>query len=712
MPFLQRCRWLVSGAWNTPLLLFVSITLIYSAGSRLDDIGDSFPARYLPLSILREFNLDLDEFAFLHREWVDYYLQYRNGHFLSTFPIGAALLATPIYLVPVLWGISPQSPWMPFLEKSAARIIAALSVLLLYLALRRLTPARNALLIALVYAFGTSTFSVSSQALWQHGPAQLLLTLTIYLLVRGLNEPKFVAPAGVTVMGMVLCRPTNILVALPLFLYVLHRRRREFIGFVAFSLPPLLFILDYNHHYFGSFFETGYGRALSNPSSFWWENSLLDGLWWILISPHRGLLIYSPIFLCSFVGMIIFWKRGKEPLFKYLSFIPLPIILLFAKLNWSGGWSYGPRYLSDVTPLLALSLFPVYRIADRHKSLQWLLGVLAILSVGMHTIGALGYDISWDAALVEDSYRDRYWSWTDTPFQQYARQAFRDLVQKYLWAKQVILRLPDSLGTPNDLSVALEVQSLPDGSRTFNPFVLSVKASNTGRAVWLARARDTRGGVQVMWRWLQDGREVSNTVDSVPLVHDVFPGEAFTAAVRIWPPLRPGEYSLEVRMISYGVSSFGDSVRQSMSIASSLTDGVPCAIDALLGLLENSLDQSLTVGLATDKTLYRVGEVSTLFWSVHANLARALASYFVLQRPDGRLSFAFTSGVSFDHCSPWMRWGTGFSVWKGMRLEEYPIIALHLQDLAPGPYTWYFIVTEPNSYRVVAKAKTTFLLMP
>jgi hypothetical protein len=712
MPSLRRCRWLVSGTWNTPLLLFVSIVLIYSTGGRLDDVGDSLPARYLPLSILREFDLDLDEFSFLHRDRVDYYLQYRNGHFLSTFPVGAALLATPIYLLPALWGISPQSPWMPFLEKSAAGIIAALSVLCLYLALRRLTLARHALLIALVYALGTSTFSVSSQALWQHGPAQLLLTLTIYFLVRGLNEPKFVAPAGFTLMGMVLCRPTNVLVALPMLLYVLYRHRRELIGFIAFSLPPLLFMLDYNRYYFGSLFETGYGKSLSTPSSFWWENSLLDGLWWILISPHRGLLIYSPIFLFSFVGMVMFWKRGREPLFKYLSLIPLSVILLFAKLNWSGGWSYGPRYLSDVTPILSLSLFPVYHLAERRTYLKWILGVFAILSIGMHTIGALGYDTSWDAALVEDSYRDRYWSWTDTPFQHYAGQAFRGLLQKYLRLKQAILRLPDSLGAPHGLSAALEVEGLPDGSVTFSPFVLSVKAINTGRAVWLARARDDRGSVQVMWRWLKDGREVANAVDSAPLAHDIFPGEAYTAAVRIWPPLHPGEYSLEVRMMSYGVTLFGDGLSQSLRIVSRLTDGGHCAFDALLERLLSPLEQALTVRVATDKTLYRVGEVSTLLWSVHTDLARALASYFVLQRPDGALSFAFASGVSVDHCSPWMRWGTGFSVWKGMRLEDYPIIALRMQDMPPGPYTWYFFVTEPNSYRVVARAKTTFLLMP
>ena len=328
MLFVHRCRWLMSGAWSTPVLLFISVMLIYSTGGRLDDIGDSFPARYLPLSILREFDLDLDEFSFLHREVVHYYLQYRNGHFLSTFPIGAALLATPIYLLPVLWGITPQSPWMPFLEKSAARIIAALSVLFLYLALRRLTLARHALLIALVYALGTSTFSVSSQALWQHGPAQLFLTLTIYFLVRGLNERGYVAPAGFTSMAMVFCRPTNVLVALPILLYVLHRRRKELIGFVICALPPLLFLLAYNQYYFGSFFDTGYGSSLSNPSSFWWENSLVDGLLWMLISPHRGLLIYSPIFFFSFVGIFIIWKRNLESPVKIPE--PYPISAYFA----------------------------------------------------------------------------------------------------------------------------------------------------------------------------------------------------------------------------------------------------------------------------------------------------------------------------------------------------------------------------------------------
>jgi hypothetical protein len=67
------------------------------------------------------------------------------------------------------------------LEKLAATLITALSVLLLFFAIRRMAQDRIAWFIALIYAFGTSGFNISSQALWQHGPSQLFLTLERFL---------------------------------------------------------------------------------------------------------------------------------------------------------------------------------------------------------------------------------------------------------------------------------------------------------------------------------------------------------------------------------------------------------------------------------------------------------------------------------------------------------------------------------------------------
>ncbi len=61
------------------------------------------------------------------------------------------------------------------MEKLTASFLAALSVSLLYLLLRRRTAPPIALLLAVAYAFGTTTWVISSQALWQHGMAQVLV---------------------------------------------------------------------------------------------------------------------------------------------------------------------------------------------------------------------------------------------------------------------------------------------------------------------------------------------------------------------------------------------------------------------------------------------------------------------------------------------------------------------------------------------------------
>jgi hypothetical protein len=124
---------------------FLLTFLVYIAPSNPLVWGDTVASRYLPISIIREFNFDLNEFNFPYDKDIPYFLQYRNGRLLSSYPIGASLTALPFYLVPVLLGISHQSPWVPLLEKISAASIAVLSAVFVYLALRRLATARTSL---------------------------------------------------------------------------------------------------------------------------------------------------------------------------------------------------------------------------------------------------------------------------------------------------------------------------------------------------------------------------------------------------------------------------------------------------------------------------------------------------------------------------------------------------------------------------------------
>jgi hypothetical protein len=284
---------------QSPYVLFLVVILIYSL-SGLTQVGDTIPARYLPLSLLREFDFDLDEFPFLYQPQIPYFLQALDGRIVSAYPPWAAILALPVYLLPVLGGLTPESHLLPELEKMSATVITALSVVILFQTLRRLTHENIAWVIAVVYAVGTS-----SQALWQHGPSQLFLSLSLYALVREREGLKYAAYAGCALAMAINCRPVNILIALPVVLYMLQKRRHQYIAFLLATLPPFLMFAAYNNQYFGSPVTTGFVASAVSPSSlltalpYILSTPLREGLMGILLSPGRGLLIDSPAFVVS-----------------------------------------------------------------------------------------------------------------------------------------------------------------------------------------------------------------------------------------------------------------------------------------------------------------------------------------------------------------------------------------------------------------------------
>ena len=76
------------------------------------------------------------------------------------------------------------------MEKLTASFLAALSAALLFLLLRRRATPSIAMLLTVAYAFGTTTWVISSQALWQHGMAQLLVIGLMLLLTATCTVPR------------------------------------------------------------------------------------------------------------------------------------------------------------------------------------------------------------------------------------------------------------------------------------------------------------------------------------------------------------------------------------------------------------------------------------------------------------------------------------------------------------------------------------------
>jgi hypothetical protein len=696
------------------LWLLLIVALIYLANGRAIGSADTLPARYLPFSIVRELDFDLDEFTHLYDEsarrgyplWrgIPYFLRYHNGHYLSAYPPGPALLALPIYAIPVMAGVSPTSPWAPGIEKLAATLITAFSVLFLYWALKELVTERWALTIAGVYAFGTSSLSISSQALWQHGPSQFFLALALYWLVKGGREDRYIAYASFALTSSICMRPTNALIALPFALYIACKHRAVVMKCILFSIPPMTFFLLYNYWYFGSI-RGGYGSVSLDAPSFIWQTPVGEGIAGLLFSPGRGLLIYSPVFILSLVGVGVVWAKGPQ-LFRYASIGLLLVVLLYSKwFMWWGGWTYGPRLLSDLTPLLCMYLYPLCHAMDRWRLLRAGFVALGLLSVGCHALGAWWYDFRWDLVHNPDQYPARLWQWRESPLVHYARRGVSDVAI-------ALFRHPTSRHASPRLAASYYLTELFPGSTVRHDpcrspsLSVSVTAVNDGSAVWLASARQGRGMVQLGWRWLREGTEVPETSGRQALAYDVFPGQSYAFTANMTPSPRAGDYVLELGLVSEHVTWFSDQGSAPLTVALRVVDA-----EGFRAEPSQAVSDPPQLVISTPRPRYRQGEVLEMRGDlVNADRERTVDVYLALVWPDGQVSFWNGNKLFVDPQDPWVPLVKGVHLVKGVRLTQYPFLTLKSGGLPSGRYTGYLILTEANTCRAIAQAQTSFLL--
>ncbi|MDH4207391.1 MAG: hypothetical protein OEV76_00785 [Anaerolineae bacterium] len=402
--------------------LFLVVFVLYlatnpTAAPGLISSPDIVPTMLLPVSVIRSRDFDLDEFlrnpAAHQQGWEEALVKIRD-HYYSKYPVFTAVLVTPLYLVPVVFGLNAQSGMTAYalLSKTSAAVLAASSVLLLYLSLRLVASELKALCLSVVYAFASSTWTISSQILWQHAASQLFLAATIYCLLSAPNARKSVYLGGLFLGLAVAARPTNVLIALILLLYLLHRFPHRVPWLLGGALIPLSLLLWYNQATFGCALCTGY-MAEAHAG---WSTPLHLGLLGILLSPGKGLLVYSPVFFFSLVGVVASWRtaiRGKDTtwFFRYLGFAAVGFILLMSKWHaWHGGWSFGPRMLVDATPLLILLMIPALQWMKYDRRIVAAFAGLAILSVCVQLVGLTMFDSGWYRQLASAGYEEALWS--------------------------------------------------------------------------------------------------------------------------------------------------------------------------------------------------------------------------------------------------------------------------------------------------------------
>jgi hypothetical protein len=355
-----------------------------------------------------------------------------GGHLVSRYPIAPAVLALPIAIP--LYGI--QDRIFPGWERDLIRamnvvlIVGRLSAIVLVVAaclalfalLKRIVRPGIALAVTLIVALGSEYWAVASQALWQHGPAALMLTLAMLALLPPEVTRLRALLGGLATALMVACRITDIVPALAILGFMVARHRSR----LGWFLPgPILIgglLIFYNYFFFGNLIGGQAALEAMHPQLHGmagpWSGHLLSGMAGTLFSPARGLFVYCPWVALSLA--VLPWTYGRLrpwPVLVWLTAALVPMLLLLSKYAvWWAGHSFGPRYWTDLTPIFGVLLAVAFDWAyERARPFLPALALASAIAIAIQAVGAYCFPSTWNIKPVDvDRHHERLWDWHDT----------------------------------------------------------------------------------------------------------------------------------------------------------------------------------------------------------------------------------------------------------------------------------------------------------
>ena len=414
------------------IILFIALFLVYNTVSGIGVVsGDTTPAVLLPAEIINHHDLYLDSAtSYINNPDYSYAFLYTHGHYFSLFPIVTPVLVTPLYGLSYILCTLVSVPFVGNVTilagKTSAAGIVALAGIFVYLAGKELFSKRIALIIIVIFAFATSTWSISSQALWQHGMVELLFAVLLYLIIKNLKNKSWIY---ILFMGLisglfVFNRPPDAILLIPVLFYMVWYQRQKIHIYLAGCLITGLPFLYYNYTVFGNIF----GGYSENLSLFTFNSSFVAHYLGLLVSPNVGLFVYCPVLILSLAGIYVIEKRKESPLKKVMLVAGLAVLLevllysFFILWYSSAAFCFGPRFLTGLVPVLCL--FIGYFLDDwfgsgasRHQEFpkricMIIVGGLILSSVCIQFIGTYYYGWSPHSNMVMTE--DRAWNISDS----------------------------------------------------------------------------------------------------------------------------------------------------------------------------------------------------------------------------------------------------------------------------------------------------------
>lgn len=390
----------------------------------------------------------------------------RAGRYYSWFGVGQALTGVPFYFAGSLlarafpdvqerhtqtetYGVGRSEYFQHLAVGWRNPLFGALTVWLFLFVARRLGASRaGSCLAAIGYAFCTFAWPQARSTL-SDVQATFFLFLALHLVFRfreGFARGRTIRISELMLFGFavgfafltrVLTGPA-VGVLVIAFVFVAARARvREGNGVMVFRellfglLPAVACLLTFfylNHARFGDPMESGYGQAVG--LNYFQGYPIHWGLIAQFVSPGRGLFWLAPGAFVGLFGMARAWGRGERlwPILFVALFVCVAVPPA-ATLSWGGAWTFGPRYILPLLPILWLGVGITWDAAYSRKA-HWApmlimfaglipnLGAVLVDHMTHQELAVRAAEIAWpetegvDAVTAESQRFDRtLWDW-------------------------------------------------------------------------------------------------------------------------------------------------------------------------------------------------------------------------------------------------------------------------------------------------------------
>ena len=416
-------------ARHVPLAAGLAVLVFTAFNLNGREIGsyDSQPLKYTACAIVLHGTLTLDRVtaqlpALAKRPG---FARAADGHTRSAYSVVPAILAAgPAWALSASGLVDLNAPDAPSLvAKLSASLLCTLAVVLGFYAARWRTSDARAFVVAIAFGLGTNVWATASQTLWQAETTLAGLALAVLCLAppaaRLTTSRLWLAALGLGIAGAARAQLTP--AVLVLALAITTRRRRA--GDVAAVLPiaalggiTILANLAWFGHPLGgaAILETLHPGVHGVAGTF--SSTPWVGAAGLLISPSRGLLVFSPIVLTALAGLSAAWREGWRGDLAWCALAAFVQFSLYSSYTvWWGGHTFGPRYMIDILPLLVpLAAAGTAAISSR-PVLRWAVLTALAWSMVVAATGAFCYpNDRWNTD-PDDVDRDhqRLWAWRD-----------------------------------------------------------------------------------------------------------------------------------------------------------------------------------------------------------------------------------------------------------------------------------------------------------